>query len=393
LNDPEDLVAAKDFISKRYELIYNSHLWKDTLVQVDVSVDPDDDDNALGIVLMPEVIDRVVAVRTADRSIRIRGLEDYYGIDANKFPLSGTVYEGALLYPIWFNWRGLAGLQITSVAADNGAIVKVIWKDDAQVKHTQKLTLSNAVPPTIEYLPLTNTVVVSGAGTSAVNGTYTWSKTLSRFVLSSDYHLSYSGGTTGFWALFYTPTSEVKYYNNNPDITLGTWLIDTASAPAPTVAAGVKSTFEIESFFKPETAGAVTLEIERACGYGNIGGTLATTETAGGKHQRIRLFSLPTSSFTLNVLGKKKFEPLDFDSEVPALKNLDNCLISFAVGDMWARGRHLGKAQACYQEGAMLLGELAKIETVQAANHSLIRPEWGYGNSIDNRKNSSGNLF
>ena len=84
----------------------------------------------------------------------------------------------------------------------------------------------------------------------------------------------------------------------------------------------------------------------------------------------------------MKVLGKKKFEPLTFDQEEPAIKNLDNCLLALALGDLWARRRQMGKAAMFYQEGAALLKELALLETVQAAHNTQFLPDGGAGDAL-----------
>ncbi len=61
------------------------------------------------------------------------------------------------------------------------------------------------------------------------------------------------------------------------------------------------------------------------------------------------------------------------------IRNLDNCLIALASGVMLKRARQYAKAAAETQEGGVLLTELAKLETVQAANNSRIIPDGGYG--------------
>jgi hypothetical protein len=125
------------------------------------------------------------------------------------------------------------------------------------------------------------------------------------------------------------------------------------------------------------TNGTVSLNPQLA---GDLaGGTLQTTDTASPSYQRIRLFQKPAAQLVLNVLGKKPFIPLDYPTEVPAIKNLDNCLISFAYSDMLKRARQFGKAQQEFTEATALLKELALLETVQAANYQKFMPEDGAG--------------
>ncbi len=294
LIEPDDREACELFLSKRYELIYNSYLWKDSLVGVDVTFDPDDDDNAEGIVLLPEVIGRVVAVRTADgdgsygNSVKIHSLEEFYRIDYDEFSQTGTATKFVIMSPLWFVWRAAGsetGLHIvTPSSADAEVEAKITYRNQAGVR----------------------TVFNDAMGDFSATGTR----------------------------------------------------------------------LEIESFFKPETLGATQLA---PIGSSTAEASLAATDTRSPSYQRLRLFSIPDVETTLKVLGKKKFVPLDFDQEEPEIKNLDNCLIAFAMGDMLKRARQFGKAQAELQEGALLLQELAKLEVLQAAHNSRFIPSDGFG--------------
>jgi hypothetical protein len=293
-----DRDAAKLFLSTRYELIYNAYLWKDALGGLDILVDPvNNADHAEGIVLCPEVVDRVVAVRTAERSVRVRGLEDFYRIDADRFSMTGAPVEFALLSPIWFVWRATGnatGLTFNAPVDDYN--VKVTYTDQDG-----------------------NQFVKTGGG------------------------------------------SQEEIVMDGSRITVeSVFKVNTGQSPDDDMPVVVKPGYSIYTVNGKAMA-------------------LTFTDTRSPSYQRIQLFSKPTAAFTLSVLGKKKFVPLNFDSEEPAIKNLDNCLIAFACGDMLKRMRQFGKAQVEYQEGAMLLQELAKLETMQAANNSRIIPDGGFG--------------
>lgn len=394
LIEDDDREACKQFLSKRYELIYNSYLWKDALVAVDIAVDPTtNEDHAEGIVLVQEVIDRVVAVRTPDQggsygnSVRIRGLEDYYRIDMDQFSMTGVPTSFALLSPIWFVWRGFTGLQVVAAnPADYQTPMKVTWRDSSGKRYVQLLqhgSLLNDSNTTED----TDVVVVSGAGTSAINGVYTSSTP------ESGYDAAFLRGATvsdDYW--MYIGTVEQKWTIRDVVGNIQYQRIDTGTspvasdwtesgfsgaAPVPTTAYGETARIEIESVFKPATIGEISFSPQIS--NDADGDSLDETLTRSPAYQRLRLFSIPTTSMTLSVLGKKKFVPLDFDEEEPEIKNLDNCLIAFAMGDMYTRARFPeSESQPHYQEGAILLQELAKLETIQAANNSRFIPDNGY---------------
>jgi hypothetical protein len=374
LTEDEDRSACQGFISKRYELIYNSYLWKDSLAGVDITVDPvNNADNAEGIMLLPEVIDRVVAIRTPDangsfgRSVRVRGLEDFYRVDYDKFSKTGTPYEFALLSPVWFVWRGYGALQITGNASDTKQM-KVTWRDRDGKRYVQ--LLSNGV-----YLPGALTNAVPAGAQYDGDGTFNPNLTVGR----SYYYYDPSNLGNGVTFLtngdtqvpnnsVFVAGSSVTLVGAGPDVNVTAYLVATD---------GNKLRVEIESVFKQATTGVVSFA--PVITPDGSSGTLQASDTRSPAYQRVRLFNIPTGAITLSVLGKKKFVPLDFDEEEPEIKNLDNCLIAFAMADMLKRARQFAKAQTETQEATVLLAELAKLETVQAAHNSRIIPDGGYG--------------
>lgn len=377
-----DIAAAKLFLAKRYELIWNSYLWKDSLVMVDVTVDPDNADNAEGIVLMPEIIDRVVAIRTADRSVKVTGLETFYREDFDKFASHGTPYEFAILSPVWFIWRGTTGLQ---VQAQEGVTVKLVWRNSEGVKFDQNLALTDAQAALLNANQAangqedTNVVVLSGAGSAVANGTYTFDG--EKYVGSNGLTIENLGGV---WTV--VETGDWLYTAASPD---GPYAVsDSGIAPAPASSYGTKCRIEIEAMFKPVTTNAVAINPQHS--YNDAGGSLAAASTRSPSYQRVRLFYIPQVETTLKVLGKRKCSALTFDQEEPEIRNLENCLIAFALGDLWARRRQMGKANQFYQEGTALLKELAKLETMQAAHNSRFIPDAGAGDPFFGPGRSSG---
>jgi hypothetical protein len=303
-----DNTACQQFLTNRYELIYNSYMWKDSLTMVDLTVNPaTNPDHACGIVSLPQQIERVVAMRTQHNSIRIHALEEYYKSDWNRFAdisdLNGLV-EFSILNPIWFTVRpstptfpnsSVPGsvLSLSSKNSDDNQIqVKVTWRDE-----TDRYTITQNLPVTL--------TPVDDSGFIEVESVF-----------------------------FGGPLESTQ---------LQVTLVNPTGAP-------------------------VTLQTF------NPNATLRSPA-----YQRVRLFSRPTNQVTLSVLGKKPFVNLDFQNEVPLIRNLDNCLIAFGLADMLERSRQYQKAQAKLQEAGALLKELAKLETLQAANNQRFMPETGYG--------------
>ena len=122
--DTDDLVFAKTAIRQRDDLLWRMGLWKDSLAQINLTVDPvNNEDHAEGVVYLPEVIERVVMARSTDTYLRVSGLEVFYRVDMDKFIQTGQSIEFAKLAPAWFTWRGSKGLKaVSAVVAARAAL-------------------------------------------------------------------------------------------------------------------------------------------------------------------------------------------------------------------------------------------------------------------------------
>ena len=83
-----------------------------------------------------------------------------------------------------------------------------------------------------------------------------------------------------------------------------------------------------------------------------------STDAVAGVHT-ISIYPKPLTGKTLRIFGKRTVPQLANDSDIQRLRNCDNAIIAYAMGDMLERARQYGKAQAKFQEAAALL-ELAK---------------------------------
>ena len=86
--------------------------------------------------------------------------------------------------------------------------------------------------------------------------------------------------------------------------------------------------------------------------------------TEAGARQ-IRLYPTPNVDGTPLIEGKKVFQPLVAATDTPILRNIDNCLLAYAMGDGLERQRQYGMAKLKFDEGAMLFTELTNLEKQQ----------------------------
>lgn len=169
-----------------------------------------------------------------------------------------------------------------------------------------------------------------------------------------------------------TVNVRTKYSTN-----IGNFQLTASIAPAYNSIGGV-----ILTVTKPVTTGIVYLWI------GPSGSelilTMAATDTALQVLPRIRVFQIPTTETTFNILAKKRAVSLTLDNEVYDLDGIDATLCAYAQGDMLERERQYTKARLCYQEGASLLEQLKYREVWEQANRPRIIPTpsdtgWPYG--------------
>jgi hypothetical protein len=84
--DSDSLAKCKEFLARRYELIWSSQLWRDTLTTASQSVPADTQD----VTLTDSSIDQIVAVRWSDTTLGPVAHEAVFAIDPTLFDGSGT---------------------------------------------------------------------------------------------------------------------------------------------------------------------------------------------------------------------------------------------------------------------------------------------------------------
>lgn len=84
--DSDSITKCREFLARRYELIWNSQLWRETLATASQSVAADTQD----VTLSDSSIDQIVAVRWADTTLGPVAHEAVYNIDPTLFDDKGT---------------------------------------------------------------------------------------------------------------------------------------------------------------------------------------------------------------------------------------------------------------------------------------------------------------
>ena len=145
-------------------------------------------------------------------------------------------------------------------------------------------------------------------------------------------------------------------------------------AASPSVNVSFESYSEITSLSKEATADTVT--VKNITGYDKF--YWYSWETKA-EFQRVKLYRRPTYNATgpiqLVVLGKQKIRPLVADTDAPMISGIDNALIKYGTADMLKRQRQYGKAQLETGEGDRLLAVARDAETNQTAKIMRIVPD------------------
>ena len=101
---------------------------------------------------------------------------------------------------------------------------------------------------------------------------------------------------------------------------------------------------------------------------------LAAEETQFPRRVRVRLVRTPTAALEALALCKRSYPGLMNDFESPALANVDNALLAYAMADMLERQRQYAKAQLKLQEAQTQMAILHDLERNQTGCESRLVP-------------------
>jgi hypothetical protein len=99
------------------------------------------------------------------------------------------------------------------------------------------------------------------------------------------------------------------------------------------------------------------------------------------KVHKLRLFPSPNEILGVFIHGKRVWMPLA-GADTPSIRNIDNCLIAFATGDMLQYTRQYGKAKELIDEASAHLEVMRKIEREQANKPRTASALTVYGDSL-----------
>lgn len=370
--EAEDVAACRQFLTRRHELIWHEDLWKDSLVEYRLTLDPDPDHYtvaspwlpAKGVLLLPPIIQRVMAVRTSRSKLNVQRQECYYRTDYDAFVNRGAPAEYVLLSPCVWEWNSGELLLVKREDMDGGQTLSadLLDSDSAGVSRATvslaadwaELGQSERVDAVIK--PTTNAAVSVGAAgpvTVQNNDSQEWYFATGSSWANQSGQMVAAGATARLSRaafVFVAPSSGEAYATDQ---------VATGAAWGGAV-----------------TYNGLTLSATRA---NPTGATLAASDTNAPRRQRVRLIHIPDRAVELRVLGKRRPPAFSAELDEPAIAGIENCLIAFGLADMLERDESHAEALGKFQEATLLLDQLKRGERSQQAHHARVIPEHGYG--------------
>jgi hypothetical protein len=442
MSDTDDVTAAKMFLQRRLEMIWNSQLWRASLVEATFTINTDGTCNlgdtywipARGSLLLPTVINTVLAVRTDKHQISVASLESYYRDVIDHLDMQGDPTEFQVLRPAVMELPELANFYAMAfLAGDSTAALSVRFSVDGVTINTVTPNPSTVSPGTLVGPAMLVYTVSKPATAGQVNFSYSSSPTAPEYAAgvndtglavgsvvqnpgdgafyqlvktitavnvtgtgaADGIYMPQSDGTfkaASGWRFSYAPGLNLPGHSSPP-----MWqLVDPSGAPDymtdPSTSQGIPalSPTGLENQIWDAVSGetpspTVTVfqyyDSPPDTAYWQIVLSPIIMPPAAGQlaqHQRIRLTSLPNTSVNLRVLGKIAC-PILGDFDASPINNSEPCLMAFARADMLMRSRQHGKAQQAMQEGAALLAQLTALEAFHQSSRNHIEPDSGFG--------------
>jgi hypothetical protein len=145
--DAASVTRCKGFLKARHEMAYNDQLWKASLYlhtfqmpkTTTLDYEPNQTSvNEEGMYFMPELVDRVLAVRRADTQLNVTDELTLFRGSVDRFSEQGDGLEFAVLSPavFWVPAPNLEEQTLRFVTGDTTTDITVRWIDSQDQEHT-----------------------------------------------------------------------------------------------------------------------------------------------------------------------------------------------------------------------------------------------------------------
>jgi hypothetical protein len=396
----EDVTACKGFLQRRFEMLWQDQLWKESIVQYTQTISSQNYTPlstwlpVKQVLLLPPTIERVLALRTGDRHLNVQVQPHYFRMDFDQFNQKGAVCEFLNLPKAVWEFDTAQNLWLLTDAAEDitaTLTIDLLAADGATVNRVQAQTgVSEMVNVGESDLvgallkPETHAAVSLGYGSLSVQSTRTIVRnSIPAEEVSPNAFLYLINGAGVLVSTLIIPTGESVAVDL---AALGaTHITEQIDPPILTAIPGGTAFLGVIDFVSlaDDPAKFVFTASSPSDTRPSTLLTVAAADTIAAKRCRIKLIGVPDDGTVLRVLGKAAAPTFSNDNDEPGLSGVQNCLIAFVQADMLQRERQYSKAQALQLEGQALLDQFKRQEVVQQAHHQRIIPEDGYGNPYD----------
>lgn len=382
--EPEDKAACRLFLQRRHDLIWRDQLWKDSLFEYTQTISPTGyapDSTWLPtkqVLILPVEVEHVIAVRTGIRMLEVESSETFYRSNFDNFASTGDSRQFRDLPRAVWDFDTAQTLWLLNYgAAKTTAILSTIG-DDLITRSNETVGLAAGATEypenDVARMDAFSKSVSDGDVSSGLAGSFTVT------FVSSGAFTNFGIGTTNdptqslvnltngqSAAISVTAGQTLQFFFGNP--VLG-WHFTGYTVTSPFGLLTVTDTNDGNGNAGVSTFanGSLDPEVIR----------IAAADTNAPLRCRIQLIGSIPNPTTLRVLAKTRTRTFENDNDEPLIVGLENCLMAFAQADMLQRERRYGQAQAVAQEGATLLEQLKKTQTVQQAYNKRLIPSGGY---------------
>ncbi|HEV2455102.1 MAG TPA: hypothetical protein VGY98_12630, partial [Verrucomicrobiae bacterium] len=378
MTDTDDVAAAQMFLQRRLEMIWNAALWRNSLLEATLTINPDGTTTLAdsywiperSVLLLPAAIEKIIAVRLNTNALEVASLESYYRTDTDWLDYQGTPFEFQILKPVVTEF--VEAMPLYAVGTGGAATWRLTPDGVTEVCGSASATAQG------QFMGLARALYAFTGSTTATLG-------LGAFInLPATFPAPNGPGAVTFSAV--TPAGNVALFTvgisgaatiSSEYLPPGTTSITSSFLDYYPTTAAPANTQEVD-FSNYATTGAAVFDPMVAA---LLPASYAATQSPAALHQRIRLTEAPQVAVNLRVLGKGKCPVLGPYDSVP-ITNAEPALMAFARGDLLLRQRQFGKANLAQQEGAALLKELIESEAFQQAGEFKIQPDAGFGSDI-----------
>lgn len=159
MTDTDDLSAAQMFLQRRLEMIWNSQLWRDSLVEALLTVNPDGSTTledtvwlpSIGVLLLPSAIEKVIAARTDVLKLEVASLESYFRSDYDWLSYQGTPTDFQVLSPCVWQFSAPATLALGIANAADANVTATVRTVDASGVSCSQSTVTLASPQSATF--------------------------------------------------------------------------------------------------------------------------------------------------------------------------------------------------------------------------------------------------